>query len=355
MEPLGRVVHFAALAPTAFLGGANLIVEQDGHAFDLAQLELYGLHFFTRADGDTLGPGRAAGVLVGIIGNDNDLGDAFPGQLLGHGPGGETAVVALTTGQGNRVVEQQLVGHVDTRGDSRPDRQQARVVVGAIAHVLEHVRRVDKGAHADPRRALSPHMGVGDGALGVDIERQRMATDARSRLRAFWYLGRGVVRAARAVPRDTRRRGLVIAVDGRRWQQAPDPVRVGLEDAARHQPPVDGLGHVKRPKLAVPGQERLALGVGLPDQLRGSAVHERVDDQACGLILHQWALFLDDQKFVASQREVSETLRLQRPDLRNLEHADAEGFEISLRDAEHAQRIEGFEMTFADPDDPQPD
>ena len=355
MQPLGRVVHFAALAAAAFLGGTDLIVEQDGHALDLAQFKLHGFHFFTRANGDALGPGRAAGVLVGVIGNDNDPGDALAGQLLGHGPGGEAAVVALAAGQGNRVVEQQLVGHVHARGDGRPDRQQARVVVGAIAHVLEQVRGVDKGTHADPRRALSAHVGVGDGALGVDVERQRVTADARTRLGALGHLGRGVVRAACAVPRDARGRGFVVAVDARCRQQSPDPVRVGIEDTARGQPPVDGLGHVQRAEFAVAGQQRLAFGVGLPDQLRRPAVGHRVDDQARGLILDQRALFFDDQQFIATQRKVGEGLRLQRPDLRDLEHADTEGFEVGLGDAEHAQGIEGLQMALADADDAQPD
>ena len=229
------------------------------------------------------------------------------------------------------------------------------MVVGAIAHVLEHVRGVDKGAHANPRRALSAHVRVGDGALGVDIERQRVAADARARLGALGHLGRGVVRAARAVPRDARRRGLVIAVDGRRWQQTPDPIGVGLENTARDQAPVDRLGYIQRAEFAVAGQQRLAFGVGLTDQLRGPAVRARVDDQARGLILDQRALFFDDQQFVATQRKVGEGLRLQRPDLRDLKYADAKGFEIGFSDAEHAQRIEGFQMPLADTDDPQPD
>ena len=173
-------------------------------------------------------------------------------------------------------------------------------------------------------------MGVGDGALGVDIQRERMDSRCQIPLWAFRHLGRGVVRAARAVPRAARRRGLVITVDGRRWQQASDPVGVCLDDAARHQPPVDGFGHVA-PEFAVAGQQRLTRRVGLPDQLRGSAVRGRVDDQARGLILHQRTLFLDDQQFVAAQRKVGEGLRLQRPDLRDLEHADTKGFEISLQ------------------------
>ena len=95
----------------------------------------------------------------------------------------------LTACQRDGVVEQNLVCHVHTRSHRRSDRQQARVVVGAVAHVLEHVGCFNKGTHADPRRALGSHVGIGRRPLGVDIQRQRMAADARTGFGALDHLG----------------------------------------------------------------------------------------------------------------------------------------------------------------------
>ena len=62
----------------------------------------------------------------------------------------EAAVVRLAAGHGDRVVEQDLVGDVGAGGDRGADRHVAGMVVGAVADVLEHVRRAWRTA---PRRS----------------------------------------------------------------------------------------------------------------------------------------------------------------------------------------------------------
>ena len=63
---------------------------------------------------------------------------------------GEPAVVRLPAGHRDRVVEQDLVGHVHAGGDRGADREIAGVIVGAVAEILEHVRRAWRTA---PRRS----------------------------------------------------------------------------------------------------------------------------------------------------------------------------------------------------------
>ena len=77
------------------------------------------------------------------------------------------------------------------------DRQVARVVVGAVAEVLEHVRHLGEHRVRDPVDALAAHL---DQALGVAVHprRHEVAADAGLRARALGHLGAGVVRAAGA-------------------------------------------------------------------------------------------------------------------------------------------------------------
>ena len=63
---------------------------------------------------------------------------------------GEAAVVRLAAGHRDRVVVEDLVGDVDAGRDRGADRQIAGVVVGAVAEILEHVRRAWRTA---PRRS----------------------------------------------------------------------------------------------------------------------------------------------------------------------------------------------------------
>ena len=50
---------------------------------------------------------------LGFVGDDDDAGGAFGGDLAGDLRDGEGAVDGLAAGHGNRVVEEDLVGDVD--------------------------------------------------------------------------------------------------------------------------------------------------------------------------------------------------------------------------------------------------
>ena len=70
---LGRIGEGAALAAAALLGGAGLVVDQHGEAGDLAQLALHGVELVAMADGDAVREAGVHRVLVGLVGDDDDL------------------------------------------------------------------------------------------------------------------------------------------------------------------------------------------------------------------------------------------------------------------------------------------
>ena len=95
-------------------------------------------------------PRRALRIFLRLVGDDDDALGAFGRDLARDLRHGEAAVVALAAGHRDGVVEQDLVGDVDARGDRGADRQVAGMVVGAVAEILEHVRRAWRTA---PRRS----------------------------------------------------------------------------------------------------------------------------------------------------------------------------------------------------------
>ena len=102
---LGRIGEGAALAAAALLGGAGLVVDQHGEAGDLAQLALHGVELVAMADGDAVREVGADRVLVGLVGDDDDLLGAFGRDLRGDLGNVQRPVMRLAAGHGDRVVE----------------------------------------------------------------------------------------------------------------------------------------------------------------------------------------------------------------------------------------------------------
>ena len=186
----------AALAAAALLGGAGLVVDQHGDARHLAQLLLQALQLAAVVDRHALRDG-AERILVRLVGDDDDLLDALGQHLVDDHRHGHAAVERLAAGHGHGVVVEDLEGHVDAGRPRRADGQAAGVDVGAVAQVLEHVRRLGEGRLADPVGALAAHLGEPFG-VAVHPVRHVVAADAGVGARALGHDGRGVVRAARA-------------------------------------------------------------------------------------------------------------------------------------------------------------
>ena len=65
---------------------------------------------------------------------------ALGGDLARDLRHGEMAVDRLAAGHRHRVVVEDLVGDVDARRGRGADRQQAAMLIGAVAEILEDVR-----------------------------------------------------------------------------------------------------------------------------------------------------------------------------------------------------------------------
>ncbi len=111
--------------------------------------------------GDARGEIGAASVLAGLVGDDHDLPHALGRHLPRDHRHRERAVHRLPARHRHRVVVEDLVGEVDVGGDGRADREEPRVVVGAVADVGEDVLRLGERRHADPRRAFPAHLREG--------------------------------------------------------------------------------------------------------------------------------------------------------------------------------------------------
>ena len=197
-EPARRVHHLALLAAAALLGGAGLLVDQHGDARHFAQAALHRIELAAVVE---LGAGRKAvldrRVLADVVGQHHHLLDAFAFHLTGDGIDADHAVHRLAAGHGHRVVEQDLVGERGLGRHRLADGEVARMVVGAVAQVLEHMRHLGEHRVRDPVHALAAHL---DQARGVAVHPvgHEVAADAGAGAGAFGHHGGGVVRAAGA-------------------------------------------------------------------------------------------------------------------------------------------------------------
>ncbi len=186
-----------ALAAAAFLRSAGLVVDQHRDAGDGGELGLHLHQIVAMMDGDAARPVLVLGIFLRIVGDHHHARSGFAHHLLGDQRHGELAVVGLAAGHGDRVVEQDLVGDVDAGGDRGADRQAARVVIGAVADILENVIARGEQRLAHPVRALATHMGEAE-RLAVHPLRHIVTADAGIGARTFGNDGGRVMRTAGA-------------------------------------------------------------------------------------------------------------------------------------------------------------
>src|SRR5690606_16902610 len=198
-----RVRHPAALAAAALLGGAGLVVDEHAGALHLAQALLHCVELAAVEELDARGEDGVVAPLADVVGQHDDRLHALAAHLVRDLRHGKLAVHRLAAGHRHRVVVEDLVGDVDAGRDRLPDRQRAGVEVGAVAEVLEHVRRLRERRLPGPGDAFAAHVGEGVGAA-VHPSDHVVAADAGHRARALGHHGGGVVRAAAAVVRHAR-------------------------------------------------------------------------------------------------------------------------------------------------------
>ena len=180
----------------------------------------------------------------------------------------ERPVHRLAAGHRDGVVVEDLVGDVDVGGDAGADRQEARVVVGAVAEVLEHVRSSCVNGAWPIQVAPSPPIWVKVSVLRSIHCDHVVAADAGERAAALGHLGRAVVRAARAEIGDALDRRLVAGERLLLGVEEGEPLRDPLAGVEARDALGDHAGDARRRQLVGRGQDPVALLVELADHLR---------------------------------------------------------------------------------------
>ncbi len=121
-----------------FDGGAGLLIDQYRHARHIAQHALDLIQLIAVME---RGVGRKAVsdgvVLRDIVADNGQRLHALGFDLARHRIHRQRAVHRLSTGHRNRLIEQDLVGDVRLCRDRLANRQITRVIVGAVAQILE--------------------------------------------------------------------------------------------------------------------------------------------------------------------------------------------------------------------------
>ncbi len=354
-----RVHHLAALAPPPLLRGAGLVVDQDAGALHFAQPLLHRVELAAVEELDAFRERarrqRSVGPLPDLVREHDDRSDALRAHLARDLRHAQRAVHRLAAGHRDRVVVEDLVGDVDAAGDRLADRQRAGVEVGAVAQVLEHVRRVGERRLPGPGHAFAAHVGEGVGRA-VHPRDHVVAADARQRARALRHLRRRVVRAARAVVRHARevrarQRELAFLRLHPRQHLAHALGRARLHgdqalDAAR-----DDARDARGREFARRRQDPFARFVVLADD--GRPLPLVVVEQLLHLALDEGLLLLDHHDVLQPARERADAGGLERPGHADLVDADAEVAAGRLVQAEVFERLQHVEVALAGGDDAQ--
>ena len=149
-------------------------------------------------DGRAGGEIASARIFSGLVRHDGNALGAFGRDLMRDLRDAQAAFGRLAAGHRHRVVVENLVGDVDAGGRCGAQRQQSRMGVGAVAHVLKDMRLAGEGRLPDPGDALAAHMRDGRRAAARDVQRHAVAADAGHGAAAVGDFGRRIVRAAGA-------------------------------------------------------------------------------------------------------------------------------------------------------------
>src|SRR5262249_27230033 len=111
-HPLVRIRKGLALAAAAVLRCAGLIVDEDRDAGNAGELDLQFIELVAMMNRESAWPFGIARIFVWLVGDDDDAPGPFGGHLARHLRHSKAAVVGLTTGHRDGVVEQKLVGDI---------------------------------------------------------------------------------------------------------------------------------------------------------------------------------------------------------------------------------------------------
>ncbi len=346
-DPLVRIRIGVALAAAALLGRAGLIVDQHRDAGNLGEIFLHLHQVVTVMNGEAGRPALVARIFLRLVGDHHDAGGALGRDLARHLRHREPAVIGLAARHGDRVVEQDLVGHAHPGRDRGADRHGAGMVVGPVAEVLVHMRTLGERGFADPVGAFAAHLGE---ALRRAIHplHHVVAADARIGARAFGHHGRGIVRAARAEIGNALGDILGLRQHALRFLQAGDAALEVFVGDVVEQPLADADRDLVGIERALDREQPVALLVLLADagRLVGGAV-----ELLAHLHLDQRALLLHHDDEIETVGEFLEIALADRPRAGDLEEAQAQRVAPDLVDAELVERLPHVQVGLAGGDD----
>ena len=299
--------------------------------------------------GDLLREILAPGLLL-FVEDHGDLADAHRKQFARDAVGRQVAVVLLPTGHRHRIVVEDLVGDVHACRERGADRQISRVIISAVAKVLEHVAGLRERGLADPVRPLAAHMGE-TARLAVHPLGHEVTSDPGIGAAAVRHLGRRVVRAARAEIRQARRDlGRIVRRLGRLNHLKARTDAVGIA-ALPDQDPADLLGDHRRVQREPRREQLLGMGRALAPAPDAAAVAV-IEDRFLDLHLDQLALFLDDDDQLQPLGPVVEALHVQRKGLPHLVGRDPQALRLGLVDPQKSKRMHEVQPVLAGRDEP---
>src|SRR5215471_7852577 len=347
--PVG-IGKLSALAAPPLLGRAGLVIDQHGAPRDLRKLPLHRVEIVAVMNREALGPFGGGRIFVRLVGDDDDALGALRGNLTGDLRHVEATVVLLAARHRHRVIEQDLVRDVDARCDRAADRHVARVVVGAVADVLKHVRPGRERRLADPVRALSAHLGEAEGRAVHPLDHV-VTADARIGAASFRHLGGRIVRTAGAEIGDAHGDVLGLAQDALRLLEPRDPAAEVLVARIFQQALAEADRDVVGVERTLDREQPVAGFVLLADA-------DRLVDGAVQLLAHlhldQRSLLLDHDDELQAAGEFLQLLLANRPRTRDLVDAQAEIVAADLVEAELVERLAHVEIGLADRDDADP-
>ena len=342
-------------------GRALLVVHEHGHPRDTGELLLnLGQPVTVEHPHPPRQPDAA--ILLRLVGGHHHARHPFGEEFAHQGRHCQPPDRRLATGHGDRVVVQQLVGDVRARRYRRPDREDARVMEGAIAEVLEQVRDADERGHADPGSTLAAHLAEPEDIadpLCRHHQRDGVAADARTDERAVRDRRRSIVRASRTevggARQDRQHRpgvgtagggtaGVCSAGGGQaRGRPAGTNARVPLEPGRQLLREVFGR------QVRLSAHERCTRGPALS---RNPRPVRQVKQDVLDTELNERLLLLHHNDLRQPGRELGDGRRVEREDHSEFQDPDPGTRQRVTLDTESLQRLHRVAITRPRGDDP---
>ena len=292
---------------------------------------------------EPLRPSRGGRIFVRLVGDDDDALYVFGGDLARDHFDGEAALKALAAGHRHRVVEKNLVGDVDAGGDGEAEREDAGMIVGAVAEVLKHMRPFRERRLADPVRPFAAHLGKALGGTVHPLDHV-MAADPGIGTHAIGHFCRRVMRAAGT---EIRGAGGNLPGHGERGLRAFELAHPLFEILATSEPQqaaADRDRDVICVERAGDRKQPVPVFVLLADADR---LTRRAVKLLAQLDFDQRSFFLDDDNQFEPARELAKAQGLDRPCAGEFHEPQTEPVRRDLVDPEVVHRLTHVEIGFS--------